>query len=87
MAESNRKNVAWGMAKVEFLPLIPDIKALLALAWPKKAIFNKLAEEQKITMGYVVVSQAWQCYGTGSHVISRRAPTCLSSVAPQVAKS
>lgn len=53
MAETNRKNVAWGMAKVEFLPLIPDIKALLALAWPKKAIFNKLVEEQKITMGYV----------------------------------
>lgn len=56
MTTESKPKTRWGMAKVEFRPLIPEIRQFLAAGWPKKAIFDKLAEQQKINMGYVAFS-------------------------------
>ena len=52
MTFAKKKSLAWGMGKIEFRPLIPDISKLLAEEWPKKAIYKQLKAKGKLTMGY-----------------------------------
>lgn len=44
--------VRWGYAKIEFIPLIPDVQRLIALGYCKKHIYAKLHGENKISMAY-----------------------------------
>ena len=44
--------VRWGYAKIEFIPLIPDVQRLIELGYCKKHIYDKLHGENKISMAY-----------------------------------
>lgn len=56
MSTTSRQKIRWGMARVEFLPLVPEIQKYLGLGWPKKAIYDRLTEQQKISMVYATFS-------------------------------
>lgn len=42
----------YGIARVEFLAVRPDVSALLAQGWPRSRIYRRLLEEGKISMRY-----------------------------------
>lgn len=42
----------YGIARVEFLAVRPDVSALLAQGWPRSRIYRRLLEEGKISMQY-----------------------------------
>ena len=42
----------YGIARVEFLAVRPDVNELLAQGWPRSRIYRRLLEEGKISMRY-----------------------------------
>lgn len=42
----------YGVARVEFLTVRPDVGELLAQGWPRSRIYRRFLEEGKITMRY-----------------------------------